>query len=187
MPASTAISIAIPVNRVRAFEEGLLTLVAQQERRHPRGRPQDQRSHRRHRGQAQGGGRRLRQDVLRDPGTSETTGTSPRWPASRTCASASPPPRRRRRSPRPCRWSRRRSCAARRPRPKPRGPTPSAWRRCWATSPSTVADINSAPRLLAGTGAGPGASAGGLHRRARPVRRVQLLDRAARARARSMR
>ena len=52
---------------------------------------------------------------------------------------------------------------------------------------STVADINSAPRLLAGTGAGPGASAGGLHRRARPVRRVQLVDRAARARARSTR
>src|SRR6516225_5756124 len=30
---------------------------------------------------------------------------------------------------------------------------------------------------------GPGASAAGLHRRARPVRRLQLLDRASRARA----
>ena len=34
---------------------------------------------------------------------------------------------------------------------------------------------------------GPGASAGRLHRRARPVRRLQLVDRAARPRARSTR
>ena len=44
----------LPVNRVRAFEDGLLTLLRSQERRHPRRHPQDRRPHRRHRGQAQG-------------------------------------------------------------------------------------------------------------------------------------
>ena len=118
----------MPVNRVRAFEEGLLTLAAQQERRHPRRHPQDRRPHRRHRRQAQGGGRRLRQDL-------RVTGSDSRqWPPSRTCGSASPPPRRRRRSPRPCRWSRPRSCGARRRRPRPRVPMPSTWTRCCATS-----------------------------------------------------
>ena len=39
-----------------------------------------------------------------------------------------------------------------------------------------------APRLLAGTGSGPDASAPRLHRRARPLRRLQLVDRAARPR-----
>ena len=29
---------------------------------------------------------------------------------------------------------------------------PSAWRRCWATSPRSVTDLSSAPQLLAGTG-----------------------------------
>ena len=53
----------IPVARVRAFEQGLLTLDAHQERRHSRRHPQDRRPHRRHRRQAQGRGRRLRQDL----------------------------------------------------------------------------------------------------------------------------
>ena len=53
----------IPVARVRAFEQGLLGAAAQPARRHPRRHPQDRRSRRRHRRQAQGGGRRLRQDV----------------------------------------------------------------------------------------------------------------------------
>ena len=48
---------------------------------------------------------------------------------------------------------------------------------------ATVTDINSAPRLLAGTGHGPDPSPDRLHRRARPVRRVQLVDRPARPRA----
>ena len=105
-------------------------------------------------------------------------------PSSKTCATASPPPRRRRRSPRPCRWSRRRSCAARRWRPRRRGPMPSAWTRCSATSRPPSPGSTSAPRLLRGTGSDQRASAGRLHRRARPVRPVQLGDRAARARAR---
>ena len=46
-----------------------------------------------------------------------------------------------------------------------------------------VTDIDSAPKLLGRHRPGPGPSAGGLHRRARPVRRVQLVDRAAGARA----
>ena len=48
---------------------------------------------------------------------------------------------------------------------------------------ASVTDIESAPKLLGRHRPGPGASAGGLHRRARPVRRVQLVDRPARARA----
>ena len=180
----------IPVNRVRAFEDGpARRSLRSQERRHPRGRPQDRATSPTppppsSRPRSTATPRRSREpDVRARRDVDEGLERCSEWPASRTCASASPRPRRRRRSPRPCRWSRRRSCAARRRRPRPRGPTPSAWRRCSATSPSTVADINSAPRLLAGTGAGPGASAGRLHRRARPVRRVQLVDRAARARA----
>ena len=55
--------------------------------------------------------------------------------SSKTCATASPPPRRRRRSPRPCRWSRPRSCAARRRPPRRRVPMLPAWTRCWAISP----------------------------------------------------
>ena len=126
----------LPVNRVRAFEEGLLGAAAQQERRHPRRHPQDRRPDGRHRGQAQGRGRRLRQDlrVTRVRSSKIDRIAYRQWPPSRTCGSASPPPRRRRRSPRPCRWSRPRSCAARRRRPRPRGPMRSAWSRCSAIS-----------------------------------------------------
>ncbi len=48
----------------------------------------------------------------------------------------------------------------------------------------SVGDLDSAPRLLAGTGNEQVHLLAGLHRRARPVRAVQLGDRAARARAR---
>ena len=91
--------------------------------------------------------------------------------ASRTCAAASPRSRRRRRSPRPCRWSPRPSCAARRRRPRPRVPMPSAWARCW---PIDRRGGRRQRRRAAAAGRhrqGPGASAGRLHRRARPVRR----------------
>ena len=55
----------LPVNRVRAFEDGLPGAAAQSEHRHPRDDPQLARSRRRDRRQAEGGGRRLRQDVRR--------------------------------------------------------------------------------------------------------------------------
>ena len=48
-------------------------------------------------------------------------------------------------------------------------------------------DLDSAPKLLGRHRQRPGSSAGRLHRRARPVRPVQLGDRAARARAAPMR
>ena len=49
---------------------------------------------------------------------------------------------------------------------------------------ASVAGLDTAPRAAARHRQRPGASAARLHRRARPVRRVQLGDRAARARAR---
>ena len=49
---------------------------------------------------------------------------------------------------------------------------------------ASVKDSPSAPRLLAGTGEDQRSSAARLHRRTRPVRTVQLRDRAARPRAR---
>ena len=141
----------MPVNRVRAFEDGLLD--ARCARKHAdiledirKTSDLTDATAAKLKGVVDGYAKTLRVTARR-PWTSMRRDTScSEWPASRTCASASPPPRRRRRSPRPCRWSRRRSCAARRPRPRPRAPLPSAWRRCSATSPSTVADIGSAPQ-----------------------------------------
>ena len=52
---------------------------------------------------------------------------------------------------------------------------------------SAAAGSPGAPALLAGTGSGSGASAAGLHRRARPVRRLQFVDRASGPRARASR
>ena len=95
----------------------------------------------------------------------------------------SSPSRRRRRSPRPCRWLRRRNCVARRRRPKPRGPSRSAWRRCWAISPAE-SSAGAAPRCSRARGKRPDASSRRLHRRARSLRRLQLVHRQARARAR---
>ena len=103
---------------------------------------------------------------------------------SRTSRTGSPRSSRPRRSPRPCRWWPRRSCAARRKRPKRRGPMPSAWARCW---PALGAAYRRRRRCAGAAGRhrqGPGASAGRLHRRARPVRRLQLVDRAPGARRR---
>ena len=128
--------------------------------------------------QAQGRGRRLRQDLR----LSAEAGLD-RWPDSRTCAFASPPPRRRRRSPRPCRWSRPPSCAARRRRRKPRDPSRSAWRSA-RQHRRGVGDLDSAPKLLAGTGNDQRSSPRRLHCRTRPVRPVQLGDRAPGPRAR---
>ena len=56
----------LPVDRVRAFEDGLLSQAAHQASRHPRRDPQHARSRRRDRGQAQERGRRLRQERSRD-------------------------------------------------------------------------------------------------------------------------
>ena len=53
----------IPVNRVRAFEDGLAVAPAQPAPRHSQRHPRYPRPRRRDRGQAQGGGRRLREDV----------------------------------------------------------------------------------------------------------------------------
>ena len=48
---------------------------------------------------------------------------------------------------------------------------------------SAAAGSPGAPALLAGTGSGSGASAAGVHRRARPFRRLQFVDRASGPRA----
>ena len=61
---------------------------------------------------------------------------------------------------------------------------PSAWSKVLGNIAAAVGDLGSAPRLLARHRQRAGASAPGLHRRARPVRPVQLGDRAAGARAR---
>ena len=53
----------IAVDRVRAFEDGLLHVLRSKHARYPRGHPQDRRSHRRHRRQAQGGGDRVREEL----------------------------------------------------------------------------------------------------------------------------
>ena len=58
----------------------------------------------------------------------------------------------------------------------------SAWPRCSPTSPPPVPRRRRAA-AAGGHRQGPDASAGRLHRRARPVRRLQLLDRPAGARA----
>ena len=162
----------MPVNRVRAFEDGLLPLLRSQHADILNDIRDTPRPHGRDRRQAQGRGRRLRQDVrviffpspasggqgsrdVQQSAVRRNVGTliDSKWPASRTCGCASPPPRRRRRSPRPCRWSRPRSCAARRRPPRWRVPMRSAWTRCCATSRPRSRAASSAPRLLAGTGA----------------------------------
>ena len=111
---------------------------------HPGRHPRYQGPRRRHCRQAQGCGRRVCQDVrVEDFGDDQPHGTARSgkridrdpWPASRTCACASPPPRRRRRSPKRCRWWRPPSCGVRRRPPRPRVPMPSAWAGCSAASP----------------------------------------------------
>ena len=178
----------LPVNRVRGFEQGLLSLLRSKHadildsiRDHARSR----RRHRRPSSKARSTAtpRRSRDGERAEEGSDAGL----KWPASRTCASASPPPRRRRRSPRPCRWSRPRSCAARRRRPRRARPFAERMDKVLGNIAAAVTDLESAPKLLAGTGKRSGASAGGLHRRARPVRPVQFGDRAARARARQRR
>ncbi len=105
-----------------------------------------------------------------------------RWPPSRTCACASPPPRRRRRSPRRCRWWRRPSCAARRRRRRRRGLMPSAWSKVLGSIAAAVAGSDSAPKLLAGTGADKVHLLVVCTAERGLCGAVQLLDRAARAR-----
>ena len=122
-------------------------------------------------------------DSFRDRAEEQVAGVHEEWRHSRTCASASPPPRRRRRSPRPCRWSRRPSCAARRRRPKRRGPMRSKMDAVISNIAGAAAGSADAPRAARRHRPRPGSPAAGLHGRARSVRRVQLLDRAARARA----
>ena len=94
----------------------------------------------------------------------------------------SPRSRRRRRSPRPCRWWRRRSCAVPRWRPRRHGLTPSGWNACWPTS-RAASDPAPRPGPARRQRPRPDASSVVCTGRARPVRRVQLVDRPSRARA----
>ena len=133
----------IAVNRVRAFEDGLLSLVrtknATSSRTSARPAISPTRPPPSSRARWRPTPRHLR-SFLDLPQAGKTAGPSKRidrvtkWPLSKTCGSALPRPRRRRRSPRPCRWLQHPSCAARRLRRRLRVPTQSAWRRCWATS-----------------------------------------------------
>ena len=122
----------LPVNRVRAFEDGLLGMLHNQHadilKSIRESRDLDDATAAKLKGVSTTTPR-----LLREPDMLDVQGRS-RWLRSKTCATASPRPRRRRRSPRPCRWSRHRSCAARRPRPKRRVLMPATWTRCSAIS-----------------------------------------------------
>ena len=166
----------LPVNKVREFEDGLL--------RHVRDKHADILDAIRNEKAD------LRCDGARSSRRRSTPSPRPslkdragRWPASKTSATASPRSRRRGRSPRPCRWWPRRNCAAPRKRRSPRAPIRSAWPRCWPILPSAMAGQRRRAAAAGRHRHGPGPSAGRLHRRARPVRRLQLVDRQARPRA----
>ncbi len=125
----------LPVDRVRAFEDGLLGLLHTSQKDILSSIRELARPRRCDRGQVERRRRRLRQDFCL------TAVTQAHWSRSsfaclrsKICAIASPRPRRRRRSPRPCRWSRHRNCGALRPPPKPRALMRAIWRRCSAIS-----------------------------------------------------
>ena len=185
----------IPVDRVRGFEDGLLWLRAHQACRHSRRHPQHQGSRRRHRRQAQGRGRRLCQDVCvmqswhRLLGTVPLVGESARADAVGSDA-----------QPQGHAGAHRRhqgdaedhqgdaDGGGLEAAPRAGGGRGGA-ALCRADGKGARQHRRRRRRSRRGAAAAgrdrqrPRASARGLHRRARPVRAVQLGDRAARARA----
>ncbi len=170
-----------PGARVRG---GAADAVAQQERRHPRRYPQDRRPDGRDRGQAQGRGRRLRKDLrVTRPSLNKIIGSR----TDNGLPQGHAGPHRRHQGDAEDHQGhadgRGLEAAARAGGGRGR----AALCRAHGRGASQHRSLGGGARFRAGAAARhrprPGASAGRLHRRARPVRPVQLGDRAARARA----